>query len=178
MDLKLLNQINRTQIEKARARYTPGIDGNAPNLKITELLQALHALSLSTEFSEHITHLQSEVRSTIQKSPGIISRAFKRLKKTPDYLLNLLEILKSEAPGSSNRTLRTIQHTCKFIQNKLDQQRSKLWEKESTVKSQSTEYHNIRNEIHSISQINSSIIGIQEYKDRQLLILSIRRDYF
>lgn len=165
MDTDQLNRINRMHIQKAGARYTPGVDASAPNLKILYLLQAFHALTLSPEFQQQILIFHDEIKEAWGKAPHIVSRAFQGIKHSPQFLLESLGNLKNKKPGDFSNTLRKIERTCAFVQKKLTKCQEALWEKERSAKEGSQDDYKIRNEVYSTSRIISSINSLEQYID-------------
>jgi len=163
MDLSQLNKINRIQIQKAGARYTPGVDVNAPNLQILPLLQAFYALSLSSEFKQQIEQFQEEIRTAWEKAPAITLYSFKRIKQSPNFLLEKLERLKNNKPGEFDKILKAIAHISSFVEKKLRKCQEALWDKERATERDSSEYYKIRNDSNGTSRVMSSIYNLQEY---------------
>jgi hypothetical protein len=57
----LLRAFNLSQLQSAGARYTPGIDPNAPNLEIMPLLRAIHCISCGSELIDELNSFVTQL---------------------------------------------------------------------------------------------------------------------
>lgn len=67
-----LNEFNSQQICSAGQRYTPGIDANAPNLKIENILAAVDAMALKSSAYERFKEFQSNFLDDWQRAKSCI----------------------------------------------------------------------------------------------------------
>src|SRR5712691_1063312 len=63
-----LARFSKTQIASAGARYTPGVDVNAPNIVNEPLFRALHHLSCGIEVQDELTNFGKELTKRWERS--------------------------------------------------------------------------------------------------------------
>lgn len=119
MNLKNMNEINRRQIERAGARYTPNINADAPNLEIEHVLQAFDALAYSDAFRDRVIEIAQELRTQWDKAPEEVHNGFERRKQTPEYVAQLLESVAKRVPGDDRQELYQLTRATRYSDEKL-----------------------------------------------------------
>lgn len=168
MDLNAINIINKQEIKSAGARYTPGIDPDAPNLEIASLVHAFDALARSDSFRTKLVSLGDELRESWNEAPDLATKAFARLIQTPDRVIELLNEITNQAPGESEKNTIQLSRTVAFVGSKTDQIMNSLWQEERDLegkKEHSEELSRIRHRIRLLSNLIGAIASIGEYID-------------
>lgn len=122
-DLRLIAEAS---IHRAGPRYTPALDPNAPNLRITPLVEAFDALTFSDEFKVRLLKLESELREAWSRLSGPLHQALAKAGEASVLGSELLKKIRIRPPGSEPHLERELTKT-------NDNVRSALWEYEAKL---------------------------------------------
>lgn len=162
MNLDDLNSINRTQIRRAGARYTPGLDPDAPNVQVQHLALALAALGSQESCRAHIRALHRTVRDEIRWTRKAIDRAFKGRTFTLQNVADALERLARCRPGEHEAPVRELSRSLSHVQRTLTRMQASLYEKERTAETDQ-DRQKVRQELHEIHRVLSPIVEVAEF---------------
>ena len=128
MNIRDLDAVNRSQIRKAGARYSPGLDPNAPNVEVEELARALAFLGTDPSHRAYVRSLKKAVDDRIRQLPKRLERAFRGRKFTPTHVTDTLERLSDAEPDDYagvarelRRSVGAVQRTLLRLDRELDQ---------------------------------------------------------
>jgi hypothetical protein len=159
MKFEDLKKYNIQEIKSAGPRYTPGQDKNAPNLRIQELEEAFDALSLSTDFKKRQQNLERLIAKGLEESSYQVDSLFKRKKRSPLHLKNLIAKLSEASPQDASILIREIKIVIKAINKAIRKREDKLFQLERNEREKSKE----GNEIKTSSQTQSSRYDHERY---------------
>ncbi|HEY1137243.1 MAG TPA: hypothetical protein VGE64_07120 [Xanthomonadaceae bacterium] len=115
--LESLQKFNEQQIAQAGARYTPGIDPNAPNLRIESIATAVECMACGEEaskrlagflsafdeqwgraktYSQNQAKIQSAYDDALSTVPNLVSRIRGGDEKAASWWVNFIEVLNAQ----------------------------------------------------------------------------------
>lgn len=121
MDIEDLNANNRQQIDRAGARYTPGIKDNAPNIEIQHVLRAFDALAYSDAFKQRVRGLSEQLDEHWERAPDETKEVFKRRVQTPGYVAHLLDAMADRRPGDDIQELYNLTRATRYAREKVEE---------------------------------------------------------
>jgi hypothetical protein len=157
-----LDTVSRGQIRRAGARYTPGIDPNAPNVEVRDLALALAALASHESCRAHIRGLERSVRERVRWGPKAIERAFRGRKFTPGSVADALEDLASAELGEREDPARELTRALRHVQRRLTGIEAILYEKERTAETDQVR-QKLRRELNEVHRVLSPIQEVAEF---------------
>lgn len=164
MNLDELNAVNRRQICQAGARYTPGLDPDAPNLEVYDVALALAAVGGQETCRTHIRKLERAIRDRTRWLPRPIERRFRGRKFTPERVADALARLANSQPDGSEPFARELRRALPLVRNTLSRLQNLLYEKEQAVEKPEVR-QSIRNELHDVRRLLSPILNVSEFLD-------------
>ena len=164
MNLEDLNKINREQIQRAGARYTPGLDPEAPNVEVPDLPLAFAALGWQETIRAHIRELEGKVRHAIRLPPKAIKRIFLRRKFTPEKLADDLQRLAESNTGEHEQHLRGLSRCLGHVQRKLNLLEDALYNQEQALEEDEAR-QKLRMELHDVRQVMTPIREVAQFLD-------------
>lgn len=160
---------NDQAIRIAGPRYTPGVDPDAPNLRIEHLLPTVHALSLGEDFKRHIQGLEKELTESLRSARHTIDPLFKRNQTTPGTLVRALAQLGMLLePRAIGRQVKKVTRLARRLNSLLDHRRHKLYEQQRILcngESTREERSRLDNRIRDVSNITEAISSALDYLD-------------
>lgn len=121
MDIDDLNTINRQQIDRAGARYTPGIKDNAPNIEIQHVLRAFDALAYSDAFKQRARDLSERLDEQWERAPAVTKEVFTGRVQTPGYVAELLDAVAVRSPGDDQQELYNLTRATRYAQERVEE---------------------------------------------------------
>lgn len=164
MNLDDLKAVNRKQIAQAGARYTPGLDPDAPNLEVYDVALALAAVGGQETCRTHIRELERAIRDRTRWLPRPIERRFRGRKFTPERVADALARLANSQPDGSEPFVRELRRALPLVRNTLSRLQDLLYEKEQAVEKPEAR-QSIRHELHDVRRLLSPILDVAEFLD-------------
>lgn len=163
MNIHDLNKVNRDQIQRAGARYAPGLDPSAPNIEIRDLALALSALGHEEDFPTYIRALESKVRDATRWTPLIVRRAFGEMKSTPENVADCLKWLADSKPGEQETPARELRRLVKRVQRTLRGLQARLYAKERSEAENDDAQRKLREQLNDVYRVLSPISDVSEF---------------
>ena len=164
MNVSDLDAVNRSQIRRAGARYTPGLDPNAPNIEVEELARALAFLGTHPSHRAHVRSLKKAVDDGIRLLPKRLERAFRGRKFTPAYVSAALECLSDAGPENYAAVARELRRSVGTVQRTLSRVDNDLYQQELAAETDESR-RRIRDERGELRSVTAPIIDVGEFVD-------------
>jgi hypothetical protein len=165
-----LDAVNRSQIERAGARYTPGLKPNAPNIEVEELARALAFLGTHPSHRAHVRSLKKAVDDRIGSLPKRLERAFRGRKFTPVHVTAALERLADAGPGDYAAVARELLRSVGTVQRTLSRVDNELYQQELAAETDESR-RRIRDERGELRSVTAPINNVGEFVDSPLFSL-------
>lgn len=153
---KELYKANNRQIGQAGARYTPGQDPNAPNIRIDYISDLMNFAVFHNNYQIEIDDLKVRVTKELKERSKL--REFKGFEG--DHLLHELDVLLSIKSKSSLRRLNSLRKRMEDKRNKAQSYLYGLYEQEQSAEKINKE--SINSLIHSFKKLNDLISEVSE----------------
>ncbi len=157
-----LDAVNRSQIQRAGARYTPGLDPSAPNIEVEELARALAFLGTDPSHRAHVRALRQAVDDRIRLLPTRLERAFRGRKFTPAYVSAALECLSDAGPGAYAAVAQELRRSVGTVQRTLSRLDNELYQQELAAETDESR-RRIRNEQGELRRVTAPISDVREF---------------
>jgi hypothetical protein len=157
-----LDVVSRGQIHRAGARYTPGIDPDAPNVEVRHLALAFAALGSHESCRDHIRRLERSVREGIRWGPRSIESAFRGRKFTPGGVADALEHLAGAELGEREDPVHELTRALRHVQRRLTRIEATLYEKERAAQTDRAR-QKLRRELNEVHRVLSPILEVAEF---------------
>ena len=164
MNVSDLDAANRSQIQRAGARYTPGLDPNAPNIEIEELARALAFLGAHPPHRAHVRSLKKAVDDRIRFLPKRLEQAFRGRKFTPAYVSDALERLSDAGPEDYAAVVRELRRSVSTVQRTLSRLDNELYQQELAAETDESR-RRIRDQQGELRRITAPIFNVEEFVD-------------
>jgi hypothetical protein len=153
---------NKEQIVAAGARYTPGIDPDAPNLSINPIVDSLHALSFSEDMKTTVCGFARDIGAEWANRND--SRTlFPDVSSDPGALAACLKKLAEATPDGISSLISEIAKTTSSILAILNKEREALFEQEKATEANSEERRIAEGQVHSIRKFQAVLNPLEEY---------------
>lgn len=159
-----LDTVNRLQIQRAGARYTPGLDPNAPNIEIEDLARALAFLGTHPSQRAHISSLKKAVDDRIRWLPKRVRRAFRRRKFTPAYVGAALDRLSDARPEDCAVAARDLRRSVGVVERTLSRLNDDLYQQEQAADTDESR-RRIREEQDELRRVTAPISEVGAFVD-------------
>jgi hypothetical protein len=159
-----LSKENRMQIRRAGARYTPGLDPDAPNIEVEDLAQAIAFLGTHPSHRAHLRTLKQAVDGSIRSMPKRLERAFRGRTSTPAQLATILERLADAAPGSYAEPARRLTRTLPRLERILSRIDNELYQEELAATTEESK-RAVQNQWADVRRVRTSILDVRALVD-------------
>lgn len=159
-----LDLVNRSQIQRAGARYTPGLDPNAPNIEVEELARALAFLGTHPSHRVHVRSLQKAVDDRIRLLPKRLERALRGRKFTPAYVSAVLGHLSDAGPETYAAVARELRRSVGTAQRTLSRVDNEFYQEELAAETDESR-RRIRDEQGKLRRVTAPIVDVGEFVD-------------
>ena len=164
MNISDLDAVNRSQIQRAGARYTPGLDPSAPNIEVEELARALAFLGTHPSHRAHVRSLKKAVDDRVRFLPRRLERAFRGRKFTPAFVSAALERLSDAGPENYPAVARELRRSVGTIQRTLSRLDNELYQQELAAETDESR-RSIRDEQGELRRVTAPIFDVGEFVD-------------
>ena len=162
MNINDLEVVNRSQFRSAGARYTPGIDPNAPNIEVEGVARALAFLGTHPSHRAHVRSLKKAVDDRIRWQPKRLDRAFRGRKFTPAYVSAALERLSDSGPETYAAEARELRRSVGTVQRTLSRLDNELYQHELAAETGESR-RRIRDEQNELRRVAAPISEVGEF---------------
>lgn len=115
-------------IKAAGPRFTPGLDPKAPNIRVTHLVDAVHALSFHDGFRVRIREHEKELREALRRTRLTMDDVFRRRTVTPAIVADDLAHLSSLAgPEEVRNQVLLIRRRCGLLGKGLEKEQEAIY---------------------------------------------------
>lgn len=123
MELRELKRHCERTISAAGPRFTPGVDPDAPNIRVAHLLEAIDALSLRDAFRDRVHQHESELADVARRHSDTLGELFARREVTPSLVADDLSSLRSATspPDIRSHVLR-IRRRSQLVSMRLERE--------------------------------------------------------
>ena len=164
MEFAQLERISTAQIQKAGPRYAPGLDPNAPNLRIDSVLLPVAALAGDEYFVSHVEGLRRDLLARLRRQRSHASKYFKGVMSTPAAVADALRNLATSAPGKRLAPSRLVYRRSSRVQARLRRLANSLFEREMKGLDE-RERDQVRNERSELLNLSSSLDAVVEFTE-------------
>lgn len=161
--LSELRRVTEESIHRAGPRYTPAFDPNAPNLRITPLVEAFDALTYSGEFKARLLKLESELSEAWSRLSTPLRQALTEAGEASALGSKLLKRLRTEPPGSELQLESELGKTNDDVQSALRRYEAELEIHRSKHERGSKERASFDAEISESRQLNQKLADLEEF---------------
>lgn len=162
MKLEELERVNQEQIRHAGARYTPGIDPDAPNLQIEHIVEAFDALAYSEELKERLLGLAEEAESKWARAPEATYKAFKGRVQTPLRVAELCESIAARSPADDRQELHQLIRATRYALGRVREVGSSLRDDRSETEDKDKQ-RRLGNSIAQNSRLESALRDVSAF---------------
>lgn len=125
---------NERTIRLAGPRYTPGVDPNAPNIEVRELIEAFDALAFAPGYQQRLDQLTNAVDRACHDGRFTLTRLFGNHRITPATVMADLRSLKAaNDPNNLLQPLRRVRRSSRTLSRVLDGAQTRLYEQMSRL---------------------------------------------
>jgi hypothetical protein len=157
-----LDAVNRSQIQRAGARYTPGLDPAAPNIEVEGVARALAFLGMHPSHRAHIRSLKKAVDDRIHFLPKRLEQAFRGRKFTPAYVSAALDRLSDAGPEGYSAVARELRRSVGAVQRTLSRLDTELYEQELAAETDESR-RRVRDEQGELRRVRAPILDVGEF---------------
>jgi len=132
MDLDDLVTQSEHAIKAAGPRFTPGLDPQAPNIRVAHLVDAVDALSFNDGFRARVRDHEAELRNALKQTRFTMEHAFKGRTVTPAVVAdNLARLCSLTAAEDIRAQVLLIRRRCNLLENGFRKEHESIYQARS-----------------------------------------------
>ena len=121
-------------IDAAGPRFTPGVDPNAPNIRVSHLVEAVDALSFRDGFRNRVRELENDLTEAIRRTRLTMDDLFKRRTVSPAVVADdLIQLCDLETPAEIRVQILRIRRRCNHLEKALQRDREATYQSQSQL---------------------------------------------